>query len=116
MPKESGFRVFGEILGREESYLDVVVDGVDEDGRIYLTEENAANGEVWTFTADRLEELHDELLMVGASQIPFPTHQIWTDLDNVGQTRASVDINNFVDTHLRKSQEHLFKAILEAGR
>lgn len=115
MPMETGFRVLGEELDREESYLDLTVDGVDEDGRIYLAE-SGTDGEVWSFDADELEGLVDDLLAIGDSQIPFPDHDIWTDLDNVGQTRASVDINNWVDDNLRLAQEHLFRAILEAGR
>jgi hypothetical protein len=115
MPKESGFRILGEILDREESYLDVTVDGVSETGQIYLTE-GGTDGEVWSFSADRIAELYENLLLVGEGEIPFLDHQIWTDLDNIGQTRQNVDINNSVDDYLRLSQENFFKAIIEAGR
>lgn len=115
MTQETGFRVFGDVLDREESYLDVSVSGVDEDGDIYLAE-GGQGGETWEFDAEEIADLHDDLLAVGQSKIPFPEHGIWTDLDNIGDTRKEVDINQWVDNHLLESQRHLFKAILEAGR
>ena len=115
MPKQTGFRVLGEVLGREDSFLDVEVGGVDENGHIYL-QESQPNGEEWRLTAEEIAELADELLLVGLDNIPFPSHEIWNTLDTIGQNRKVVDFNNFVDNHIRDAQESLFKAIIEAGR
>jgi hypothetical protein len=115
MPSQSTFRVFGDVLDREESYLDISVSGVDTDGNIYL-EESGADGETWSFTPEEIREFHEELLLVGDNDIPFQDHAIWTDLDSIGNTRAEVDINQFVDEYLLESQRNLFKAIIEAGR
>jgi hypothetical protein len=41
---------------------------------------------------------------------------MWKTLENIGQTRVDVDINNFVDDHLMKSSKHLFQALIEAGQ
>jgi len=112
---QTGFRVFGDVLDREDSYLDVTVGGVDETGNIYLVEPGTG-GETWSFTAEEIADLYDELLLVGADNIPYPTHELWTDLDNIGSTRKNVSINNFVDTDLMESQKFLFMALVEAGR
>ena len=114
MPKQTGFRVFGDVLDREDSWVDVSVAGVNSDGEIYLEEKNGDGS--WTFTADRLERLNDELLMVGDSQIPVEDHPMWGRLDAIGEDRKAIDINAFVDENLQESQKALFQALLEAGR
>lgn len=106
--------MFGEVLGREESYIDVEVDGVDSDGNVFLVDKKEKD--TWTISMEELRDLHEDLLAVGESEIPFPKHQIWTDLENLGETRVEADFNHFVDDHLKRSQKNLFKAIIEAGR
>jgi hypothetical protein len=115
MTKENGFRVFGEVLDRDESYVDVDVDGVDPEGNVYLVEQGD-KGEAWTVPIEKIGEYHDALLLVGLGDLPFPNHQIWKDLEGVGDTRATIEINKFVDGYLKDGQENIFKAIVEAGR
>lgn len=111
--KQSGFRILGDELDRDESYLDVSVDGVDGDGKIYL---KAQDGETWELTAEQLGTLYQDLLLVGQDNIPKPNHDIWKNLDRLEKTRKNTNINNFVDENLQKAQRNLFKSILEAGR
>jgi hypothetical protein len=118
MVKETGFRVFGDELGREESYIDVEITGADRAGNIFITEvvSDGSTPEEWTLSNDELQQLFKENLIVGSDDIPVEGHSMWTTLEEIGATRAQVDINNFVDENLRDSAKHLFLALVEAGK
>lgn len=118
MHKETGFRIFGDELNVKESYIDVEVTGADAEGSIYLTEvvSDGSTPEEWSVTREKLEGLFDDELIVGSDDIPVEGHEMWTTLDEIGDTRRNVDINNFVDQNLRDSAKHLFLALVEAGK
>jgi len=60
--KTSVFRVFGDELGREVSFIDVTVSGTDLEGQIYFEEKVDGNEtpEKWVFDAESLGELHED--------------------------------------------------------
>jgi hypothetical protein len=113
---KTGFRIFGDEINREEAYLDVKVVGTDKDGRIYFSDVDDKIDEEWSFSGDELGELYEEQLIIPSDEIPVPKHEMWKTLENIGETRVDVDINNFVDDHLMKSSKHLFQALIEAGQ
>lgn len=116
--KTSGFRIFGDELGREVSYIDVTISGTDRSGQIYLEEivSDGSTPEEWIFTDDEISELFEKELVIESNNIPVEGHSMWTTLEEIGNTRAAVDINNFVDQNLRDSARSLFRALIEAGK
>ncbi len=115
--KKNGFRVFGDELGRNEAWVDVNVSGTDREGNIYIEEVSSKDTpEEWSMGADRLGELYEDDLIVASDEIPVENHKMWKTLEEIGTTRAEVDINNFVDEKLRDSARALFRALIEAGK
>lgn len=107
------FRVLGKAIDHDDPFVDLTVDGVDEEGRIYLTE-NLGDGE-YTFTPEDFRTLFESKQAVGKGNVPTD-HALWTNLENVGQNRQSGSGNNFVNHQLREAEEALFQALIEAGQ
>lgn len=114
MPSYDGFRVFGGELGRKDAYVDVVVDSIAYDGTITVIEDGGS--ETWDVDPDDISDLRDRDLLVGSSEVPVPTHQIWDTLISISDLRKNNDFNNVVDQRLEDGARNIFQAVIEYGQ
>jgi hypothetical protein len=108
--KANEFRIFGPEVNQKESYLDVVVDGIGDDGSIYFAEVNGERD--WQLSSERVSELIGDNLLLESSEIS--QHKLWQRLDKLTKDRLEGRLSdNFAIGSVEDAQRSLFNAVFE---
>lgn len=111
--KANEFRILGAEVDEKESYIDVIVDGIGDDGSIYLSEVKGERS--WQFSSERVSGLIEDNLLLESSEIS--DHKLWKRLDALTKDRVDGRVTeNFAVQAVEEAQRSLFKAAFEETR
>jgi hypothetical protein len=110
--KGNEFRIFGPEFDATEGYLDISVEGIDEDGTIYFVDEKS-NRE-FELSTERIQDLMEENLMLNSEEVS--KHKLWERVRKIGKDRNERISDNFADQHAQEAQRALFLAAYEETR
>lgn len=111
--KANEFRILGDEVNEDESYLDVVVDGIGDDGSIYFADVNS--GREWKISSERVSELISDDLLLEASEVS--QHKLWGRLDKLTKDLVEGRVtDNFAVSAVKDAQRSLFRAAFEETR
>jgi len=111
MVKQDRFRAFGPITGATDSYIDVEVTGIDENGNVYFTEEVDTNPREWAVPSDQVKEYLDADRIVAQADIDT-SHPLWFLLDAVESRRRNDVATDMGDNLMEDAQDAVWRSVL----
>jgi hypothetical protein len=100
------FRILGSELGETDSYVDVTISGIDEDGKIYFSENGG--GRSWSVENGEARRLMNQNVMIPSSTVG--AHALWGCVDDIGGERKHTITDDFADENAEEAQRALFLA------
>jgi len=111
--KANEFRILGSEVDEKESYIDVIVDGIGDDGSIYFSEVKEERS--WKFSSERVSGLIEDNLLLESFEIT--KNKLWERLDKLTKDRLEGQVTkNFAVQSVEDAQRSLFKAAFEESR
>lgn len=109
--KEDKFRVFGPITGSKDSYIDVEVTGINEDGDVYFTEITQDTPREWAISSDQVKDLLDSDRLVPEAKVN-PSHPLWNLLTVVEASRRNDAATDRGDNLMEDAQDAVWRTVL----
>lgn len=82
--KDTEFRILGSKLGEDDTFIDVVLDGIDGDGKVYFVEKNGSR--TWSLRNAQVESFVSQKLMLGTESIK--DHPLWDEAVTLGEIQS----------------------------
>lgn len=104
--KSNEFRILGQELGETDSFVDVTVNGIDGEGKLYFAD--TKTDREWELTNQEISRLMNQNLMVEAARVS--QNSLWklaTTVDKKGIGNAS---DQFAVENIEDAQRSIFKA------
>lgn len=106
--KESEFRILGSKLGEPDTFIDVSVDGIDNDGTVYFAEVGDKAKREWDLKISEIKRLTNQNVMVGASGVE--AHPLWDRAEQLTKDQDKNAKTEYGIESLEEAQRNLFLA------
>jgi len=104
--KSKEFRILGSELGETDSFIDVTVDGIDEEGTLYFADVDSNRS--WELTNREVTNLMNNNVMIGSDKVV--THKLWELATVIGTDRETVVTDDFAHENIEEAQRSAFLA------
>lgn len=104
--KANEFRVLGEELGETDSFVDVTINGIDEDGALYFSDTDSDRE--WSFTHRETRNLMGQNLMVESEKVQ--QHKLWDLAKTIEEKGIRNASDEFAVENVREAQRSIFLA------